>query len=282
LQQSLMAQAAYGYQPGRVGSKIVIARKRILDLVDGMRSEPAAEFSTARCADALGIDAVALVRDFRRVTGVSPMRFRCALRMDLAKRLLVETGGAVTDVAFTCGYSSVGTFVRSFSLMVGMPPSAFRDAARSGMPGIATFLSTTPFKGRCVCGTIPDPQPSRPMVVATGLFKTAVPAGLPIAGQILLNGGRFVLPCPSEAPVLHLLGFAVPAEASLWRVSASQEIHVFSKEIHGLRRRPVTVVEPRWRRLTQADPPVVAALPALLDRVAKLQSERSAAAAQHV
>jgi hypothetical protein len=113
------------------------------------------------------------------------------------------------------------------------------------------------------------------MLVAVGLFETAVPASSPLAGQLLLNGGRFLLPFKSAAPHVFLLGFAVPAEASLWRASAAEEVHVFSREIRAPQCGSLAIVEPRWRRVTEADPPIVAALPALFAGSGQLQSGRS-------
>ncbi len=65
-------------------------------------------------------------RVFRRVTGVSPGRYLSALRLNEAKRLLIETSLNVTDISHRVGYTSVGTFTTRFTNSVGVSPTAFR------------------------------------------------------------------------------------------------------------------------------------------------------------
>lgn len=52
-------------------------------------------------------------------------------RIARAKRLLIESGRErpILDVAFECGFGSVGPFNRAFKAEVGMTPRAFRTAA---------------------------------------------------------------------------------------------------------------------------------------------------------
>ncbi len=57
--------------------------------------------------------------------------------------LLRETDRPVTDVCFDVGFSSLGTFSRTFREIVGTSPSAYREreqaapraAIRAGVPG---------------------------------------------------------------------------------------------------------------------------------------------------
>jgi AraC-like DNA-binding protein len=65
------------------------------------------------------------------LTQYSPHRFLVALRMEKAKRLLLESPLNIGDVAFQVGYSSAATFIRVFKMTVGMSPSVFRRLAAS-------------------------------------------------------------------------------------------------------------------------------------------------------
>lgn len=53
-------------------------------------------------------------------------------RIERAKRLLADPdqGGSILEVAFDCGFGSVGPFNRAFKDQVGMTPRAFRAARR--------------------------------------------------------------------------------------------------------------------------------------------------------
>ena len=52
-------------------------------------------------------------RIFRGLTGIPPIQFHYALRLERAKRLLATTDLGVTDICFEVGYNSLGTFVYS-------------------------------------------------------------------------------------------------------------------------------------------------------------------------
>lgn len=51
-------------------------------------------------------------------------------RIERAKRMLVEGDRSILDVAFDCGFASVGPFNRAFKDQVGMTPRAWRRANR--------------------------------------------------------------------------------------------------------------------------------------------------------
>jgi AraC-like DNA-binding protein len=67
-------------------------------------------------------------RTFREVTGVPPVQFLYALRLDQAKRLLTETQKKVIDICYEVGYTSVGTFSRRFADVLG----AFASSLTAG------------------------------------------------------------------------------------------------------------------------------------------------------
>src|ERR1700749_3791292 len=69
------------------------------------------------------------VSPFPRITGVTPGRYRAALRLFEAKRLLLTTSLTVSDIVCSVGYSSVGTFTSRFTRAVGMTPTQYRDPA---------------------------------------------------------------------------------------------------------------------------------------------------------
>lgn len=69
-------------------------------------------------------------RLFTRAFGQTPHEFLTHLRIDEAKRLLAQENDSVTDVCFTVGYSSLGTFSSRFRALVGQSPSEYRREAR--------------------------------------------------------------------------------------------------------------------------------------------------------
>lgn len=241
-----------------------MSRQELLKIVQRMRAEPDADFTTEGAARRLGISSVELVRQFRQLTGVSPLRFRSALRIALAKRELVKTDASVTEIALRCGYESLGTFIRTFTLYVGLSPSNFRQMARAQEwdPLSYTFNPTVAGES-CICGFAPDPVPNETMLVAIGLFRKGVPAGRPLSGQVLINGGRLNLEDTVCSGTRYLLGFAVPWGASLWTLPEAQTF-VLSRKIKRTAAAPIAAPALKWRRRTVTDPPILLALPAIL------------------
>src|ERR1700733_10600862 len=78
------------------------------------------------------------IRTFRQVTGVPPRRFLSALRVEAAARMLLETDNSVTAICLDVGYSSLGTFIRRFSYVLGVSPSKLRVSRRSPVKDLLT------------------------------------------------------------------------------------------------------------------------------------------------
>lgn len=88
-----------------------------------------------RSTEPLDVDAIAAVahmarahfiREFRRTFGETPHRYLQRRRIERAMTLLRTTDTPVTDVCMEVGFSSLGTFSRTFTDIVGVPPSVFR------------------------------------------------------------------------------------------------------------------------------------------------------------
>lgn len=66
-------------------------------------------------------------RQFKQITGLSPVQFQKQLRLLEARKLLVFSGYSVLHAAFEVGYESVSQFNREYSRFFGAPPA--RDAS---------------------------------------------------------------------------------------------------------------------------------------------------------
>jgi AraC-like DNA-binding protein len=67
------------------------------------------------------------IRTFRATFGETPHRYLQRRRVERAMFLLRATGRSVTDVCLDVGFSSLGTFSRSFRDIVGETPTAYRE-----------------------------------------------------------------------------------------------------------------------------------------------------------
>lgn len=76
------------------------------------------------------------IRTFRATFGESPHRYLQRRRVERAMFLLRTTDRSITDICFDVGFSSLGTFSRTFRDIVGEAPTAFR--LRGQMPAVPT------------------------------------------------------------------------------------------------------------------------------------------------
>src|SRR5271166_4838161 len=67
-----------------------------------------------------------LVRIFDEITGTTPHHFLACLRMQRAKQLLLSSDSSITDICLEVGYTSLGSFSKTFSSLVGISPQEFR------------------------------------------------------------------------------------------------------------------------------------------------------------
>ncbi|MGC2695095.1 MAG: AraC family transcriptional regulator [Candidatus Angelobacter sp.] len=153
-------------------------------------------------------------RTFRQVTGVPPLQFFYALRLDAAKRMLTETQKKVIDICYEVGYRSVGTFTRRFANVLGVPPVRYRKltngrnrpASRKKIYG-STIQNG--YSGASVAGNVSTPR-NFDGYVAVGLFTTRIPQGKPIACTVIKGSGVYQM---DDAPEGDFYLFAVALES---------------------------------------------------------------------
>jgi transcriptional regulator GlxA family with amidase domain len=85
------------------------------------------------------------IRTFRATFGETPHRYLQRRRVERAMFLLRTTDRSVTDVCFDAGFSSLGTFSRTFSSIVGESPATYRRGAPpTGVPTCFQMAWTRP------------------------------------------------------------------------------------------------------------------------------------------
>jgi len=124
-------------------------------------------------------------RCFRSITGTSPGRFLTAVRLYRAKNLLQKTSLSVTDIAYTVGYNSLGTFTTRFTKSVGMSPARFRALSHSGLPSLPRSQTASyPGTGE-IRGTVVLPPSSTALRLYVGAFGSPIVEGVPVSCDIL-------------------------------------------------------------------------------------------------
>jgi AraC-like DNA-binding protein len=122
--------------------------RRVRDRIDREHAQPLDVEALARGAH---MSAGHLSRQFRLAYGESPYSYLMTRRIERAMALLRRGDMSVTDVCFTVGCSSLGTFSTRFTELVGVPPSTYRREAAGatvGMPPCVAKRVTRPIRNR--------------------------------------------------------------------------------------------------------------------------------------
>ena len=138
-------------------------------------------------ADAVGMSARQLQRQFVQQLGATPIQVHGTRRLLLAKQLLTETALPVTEVALAAGFNSLRRFNAAFLQGCGMPPSALRKQ-RSDVPG------------GDLCLRLGYRPPLDLPAMLTFLQRRAIPG----IEQVDADGYRRVIGAPGQATLIHV------------------------------------------------------------------------------
>ena len=215
-------------------------------------------------------------RVFHQITGLPPNKFISAMRLDEAKRLLLNTSLSITDICFDVGYNSLSTFTRRFTERVGLGPREFRYLAERITPASVESLCAhyaeltqraalrEAFEG--VEGFV-DFSKSGGGPIFVGLFPAHIPQSRPVGGALLTSPGAFRIgPVPDGTYYLLAAALPRPADTLGYLLPDSASLSV------GAWNGPVIVRQGKangWfnislRPMVLTDPPLLVSLPFLL------------------
>jgi AraC-like DNA-binding protein len=84
------------------------------------------EWLVPRLARVSGVSEAHFARSFKDAFGVPPHRYLLTRRIERATALLRDTDLSITEIAFQAGWSSLGTFGRTFRDVTGKSPGDLR------------------------------------------------------------------------------------------------------------------------------------------------------------
>lgn len=219
-------------------------------------------------------------RVFHQITGIPPAQFLYALRLDTAKQLLLTTNRSVTEVCYDVGYNSLGTFTTRFTQLVGLSPGRLRRLAErwatlrldSKLDDLARE-DVRAVQPHFISGLIKAPD-GFDGTIFVGLFNTHIPQGRPVGGALLTAPGPFRIG-PVAAGRYHAFAAAFPKS----REPLSFLLPDSERLLVGVGGEPIIVrdglargsVEVSLRPMQITDPPILIALPSLLEDNVTLQ-----------
>lgn len=113
-----------GRNPSAGDSEAARRFRRYRDLIE---ADIAGTFELGNLAEVAGVTRFQVIRDFKRVAGMTPGQYLrdCRIR---AAAALMRTGKPLADIAFETGFADQSHLTRLFKSMRGVSPGAFREA----------------------------------------------------------------------------------------------------------------------------------------------------------
>jgi transcriptional regulator GlxA family with amidase domain len=113
-----------------------IRHHRLSKLAEKIAEGPQADWRTDALSAEAGVSPRSLSRLFRKELDASPSQFVERVRIDQARRALLETEAQIEKVAIRCGFGSLRRIDRAFSRAISATPSEFRARFKApGAPG---------------------------------------------------------------------------------------------------------------------------------------------------
>ena len=103
------------------------SNRRLLRARDAMDRAYAEPLDVASVAAVAHVSEAHFIRSFRMVFGETPHRYLQRRRVERSMFLLRETDRSITDICLDVGFTSLGTFSRTFREIVGESPSGYRS-----------------------------------------------------------------------------------------------------------------------------------------------------------
>lgn len=127
IDQILLANYIYNAQKD---TQIPAVDSDVEFVVEYMYSHLNEEIHINELAQQLHLTHTGLIGKFKRMKGCTPNQFLIKIRMNLAKKLILENRMRINEISNTCGYSNAYYFSNAFRAYFGMAPSDYRKKNR--------------------------------------------------------------------------------------------------------------------------------------------------------
>lgn len=117
-----------------MGSEREQTNRLMLRARDAMDRDHRSELDIAQLSSIACVSEAHFIRTFKATFGETPHRYLQRRRIERAMYLLRTTADDITGICMAVGFSSLGTFGRTFREIVGETPSAHR--ARGPLPEV--------------------------------------------------------------------------------------------------------------------------------------------------
>ena len=106
--------------------------EKLREVHEIIQQDPQQHATIDNLALTVGANRNLLVTGFREKYGTGIYQLQISLKLDKAKKLLLQTDKAVKDIAHLCGYKTVSGLRKAFKHEYGLSPSLFRKKELNG------------------------------------------------------------------------------------------------------------------------------------------------------
>jgi AraC-like DNA-binding protein len=117
------------------------SNRRLLRARDAMDRGYAQPLDVAALARIACVSEAHFIRTFRATFGETPHRYLQRRRVERSMFLLRESDRSVTDICLDVGFTSLGTFSRTFREIVGQSPLAYRRGSAPAAGAVPTCFT---------------------------------------------------------------------------------------------------------------------------------------------
>ena len=103
--------------------------KKLEEILTYINAHYTEHISSKTISQKFGYDETYFCRLFKKATGIPAMKYILILRLELAQKLLLNTGQEISQIAWQCGFSEESYFSNCFKRHFGLTPTAFRNAS---------------------------------------------------------------------------------------------------------------------------------------------------------
>ena len=111
-------------------SRVGPVDRRLRRALEFMHDNYGRELALEEIAAAAYLSEYHFARLFKQVTGATPHVYLANLRIERARRLLVETNHPIIEIAAMVGYQSQSHFTKIFKSVTGVTPRAYRESSK--------------------------------------------------------------------------------------------------------------------------------------------------------
>lgn len=123
-------RGGHDHQRMPLAVRLGVDNRKLIDSIHLMETHLEEPLSQVELAAAVGVSRRQLERLFRRHMGRPPNRHYMQLRLDRARKLLLQTDMTVVDVAMACGFVAASHFAKCYRQFYGLTPRQARVSGR--------------------------------------------------------------------------------------------------------------------------------------------------------